>query len=93
MSCVKHFMGLRWERHHWIRRVTHTETKTSPLTDKWGRVVATDDVTCHAHYVCRECGAVREGEECLCDKVRADECAVRLACLEGKREADPVAHV
>jgi hypothetical protein len=82
MSCSKHFMSFQWERHAWERRVAHTERQTGHTTDMWGcRVVPVEYVSCHAQYVCRDCGAVRDGEECGCDKARGDACAVRLACL------------
>jgi hypothetical protein len=88
MSCTRHFMAFQWERHAWERRITHTECRTFRDTDKWGRRVPADYVTCHAQYVCRDCGAVREGEECGCDRARADACAVRLACLAEVRDQD-----
>lgn len=88
MSCTKHFMAFHWERHAWDRRVTHTECQTFHERDQWGRVVLEDAVTCHAQYVCRDCGAVRDGEECGCDRVRAETCAVRLAWLAKVREQD-----
>jgi hypothetical protein len=93
MSCMKNFLGLRWERHAWERRVTLTECQTFRETDQWGRVNPAEHVTCHAQYVCRDCGAVRDGEECGCDKNRADACAVRLAHLAKTGEQQLRAHV
>jgi hypothetical protein len=86
MSCSKHFMGLRWERHAWERQVAHTASRTFREADIWGRVNPADHVTCHAQYVCRDCGAIRDGEECGCDSERAETCAVRMACLSGVGE-------
>ena len=89
MSCNKHLMGFHWERHAWERRVTLTESQAFPVTDQWGRVNRTDHVTCHAQYVCRVCGATRDGEECSCDRARAEACAVRLAHLKAAPEHVP----
>jgi len=86
MSCDKHFLNLEWERHDWVRRVSATETHTSRQSDMWGRQVLGEYATCHAVYVCRACGKTRDGEECGCDKARADSCAVRLAYLEASTE-------
>ena len=85
MSCTKHFLGFRWQRHDWERQVASTSHLTVPLTDQWGRAINHDYVLCHARYVCRDCGAVRDGEECGCDQEHADHCAVRLTYLAEQR--------
>ena len=81
MGCTKHFLTFQWERHNWERSVNHTARRSFREVDQWGRKVQANDVTCHAQYVCRDCGAVRDGEECSCDPERADTCAVRVALL------------
>jgi hypothetical protein len=82
MSCKKHFLTFQWERHGWTRRVTHTDDRTGGGTDMWSRTIPVEYVTCHVEYVCRNCGAVRDGGECRCDRAKAEACAVRLACLD-----------
>ncbi len=81
MGCSKHFLGIKWERHNWIRQVNHTASRSFRESDQWGRAILEDHVVCHAQYVCVDCGAVRDGEECGCDQARADQCPVRLAWL------------
>lgn len=89
MSCERHFLSFRWEHHDWVRRVTATESHLSRQSDMWGRQVQGEYVTCHAEYVCRDCGKTRDGGECGCDKARGDECAVRLNYLEAHVEPGP----
>lgn len=89
MGCTKRFLMFKWERHHWVRRVSGTFTETETQPDMWGRQVDTDYVLCHAQYVCTECGAVRDGEECGCDPERADQCPARLAHLNKVADAQP----
>jgi len=81
MSCTKHFLGFTWERHAWQRRVAGADTRWFVETDKWGRQVTLDHVTCHIQYECAHCGAIRAGEECGCDLARAEVCPARLAYL------------
>ena len=82
MSCDKHFLNVHWNQHHWIRHVSATESHSSNDHDMWGRAVENEQVTCHITYVCRSCGATRDGAECGCDRTRADACAPRLAHLD-----------
>jgi hypothetical protein len=81
MSCSKHLLGLNWKQHTWERRVTHSESFYEPLTDMWGRRIATGHVTCHAEFVCRDCGAVRDDGECTCDEAKGELCPVRVQWL------------
>lgn len=90
MSCAKHFMGIRWERHAWDRRVTLAEDRTSTKSDMWGRSIPVPQVLCHTQHVCRDCGAVRDGGDCFCEQAEADICAIRLAWLAKVR--DEAAH-
>jgi hypothetical protein len=89
MSCIKHFLAFRWERHAWDRRVTHTENLVFNGTDQWGRAIPVDQVMCHTEYVCRACGAVRDGGDCGCEPARATACDVRLAWLAKVRSRGP----
>ena len=82
MSCVHHVLGVRVERHAWVRQVTLTDYRISTGTDMWSRRVPVEEVVCHAQYVCRDCGAVRDEGACLCDVAQGETCAVRLAFLE-----------
>jgi hypothetical protein len=75
-----------------MRRVSYTEVRTVPVTDMWARSVTEENVSCHAEYVCRHCGMVRDGEDCLCDKKRGETCAVRIECLVKARDASSAAH-
>lgn len=86
MSCVKHFLGFKWERHSWHRRVTATEREAFPDTSMWGRPITNEHVICHAEYVCEHCGAVRDDGDCGCDAERGAQCPVRLAYLERHAE-------
>ena len=88
MSCFKHVLGIQFARHAWKRRVTLTEDRTDRGTDMWSRAVPAEHVICHIQYVCSACGAVRDGEECTCDKEHADRCAPRLAYLAALRARD-----
>jgi hypothetical protein len=92
MSCSKHFLGFQWTRHAWQRRVTLSEPRMSRTTDQWGRVVPVEHVVCHAQYVCRTCGAVRDDGICGCDPAHAEHCAVRVAWLAEAREQPQGAH-
>jgi len=91
MSCTKHVLGFQLPRHAWQRRVTLTEDRTDRGTDMWSRAVPAEHVICHIQYVCGACGAVRDGEECSCDKEHADRCAPRLACLAALDARDAAA--
>ena len=86
MTCVKHFMGVRWEQHDWERRVTHAEDRVLPRTNMWGRPVGLEQALCHTQYVCRDCGATRDDGDCFCEQARADQCAIRLAWLASHRQ-------
>ena len=88
MSCIKHFLGFRWERHTWDREVTHTEDWSARATDMWSRAVPVDEVICHIKYVCRACGAVRDGGECVCEEARGAVCPARLAYLAELRSKE-----
>jgi hypothetical protein len=57
----------------------------------WARGVTEENVSCHAEYVCRQCGTVRDGEDCLCDKKRGASCVVRLEHLAKTGEASSAA--
>lgn len=81
MSCTKHFLMFHWTRHNWQRQVSHTENRTFTETDQWGRRFPQDYVNCHAKYVCQDCAAVRDGEECGCEPEEAGKCKVRLDLL------------
>jgi hypothetical protein len=85
MSCTRRFLFFRWDRHAWDRRVALTTDWSARGTDMWSRAIPVDQVLCHTQYVCRTCGAVRDGTECGCDKAVADKCAVRLALLAEAR--------
>jgi hypothetical protein len=89
MSCKKHFLTFQWERHDWRREVTHTAKRSFRENDQWGRKIAAGHVTCHAQYVCRDCGAVRDGEECSCEPARAETCPVRVALLAQEQDQAP----
>lgn len=89
MGCEKHFLNIHWDQHDWFRRVTATESHAAPQSDMWGRPILNQHVTCHIEYVCRTCGLTRTGEECGCDKAKADQCPARLAFLDARTE--PVA--
>jgi hypothetical protein len=86
MGCSKHFLMVRWEQHDWVRRVSATASQTYHQSDMWSRTVASEQVTCHAEYVCRACGKIRGVEECGCDPERAERCAARLALINGSGE-------
>ncbi|HKW03580.1 MAG TPA: hypothetical protein VJN96_27385 [Vicinamibacterales bacterium] len=86
MSCVKHFLGIRWERHTWDRRVTLARDQSSPQTDMWGRSFLVPVALCHTEYVCRRCGAIKDDGDCFCEKAEADACAIRLAWLAEVRD-------
>lgn len=86
MSCTKHFLGFHWDHHTWIRQVTHTESRTIHETDQWGCSNEEAAAFCHVRYVCKECGAVREGEECRCEQERAEQCACRLNAIDAANE-------
>jgi len=81
MSCTKHFLTFHWERHNWQRAVNYTARRAFRETDQWGRAVEFDDVVCHAQYICSDCGAIKDGEECSCEPDRAETCPVRVALL------------
>jgi len=85
VGCNHHWLA----RHHWKRRVTHTETGQFRETDQWGRATFNDHVVCHAEYVCQSCGAVRDEGECGCDRTRGNECPVRLEHLRLVDHAHP----
>ena len=85
MSCDKHVLNVHWDQHHWVRHVSATESHVNREVDMWGRPVASEQVTCHITYVCRECGATRDGAECGCDKNRGDVCPPRVAYLDARR--------
>ena len=85
MSCTKQFLGFRWERHAWTRRVTLAEDRTDRTTDMWSRAVPAEHVICHIQHVCSACGAVRDAGECSCDLARAERCPPRLAFLAEQR--------
>jgi hypothetical protein len=87
MNCDRHLLNLRWEQHDWVRLVSATEDRSVPAYDMWGRPILNEHVTCHVRYACRRCGATRDGEDCTCDKDRADRCARRLRFLDSQREA------
>ena len=88
MSCTKHFAGFEWKHHDWSRRVTLSKSRTTPATNMWGRPAPIPDVICHAEYVCKNCGVVRDGEDCLCDQDRGDRCAVRLEWIAAGRKPE-----
>jgi hypothetical protein len=88
MSCRKHFLMFHWDRHDWERRVVQAEDVAGHETDQWSRVVPHAYVNCHVQYVCRSCGTVRDGEDCDCDKERADSCPARLAYLAETKTRD-----
>jgi len=85
MSCTKHVLGIEFERHAWERRVTHAENWSARGTDMWSRAVPVEQTLCQIQFVCRDCGAVREGGDCTCDRERADACPPRLAWLAEAR--------
>ena len=85
MSCTKHFLNLRWERHAWVRQVSFEEHVSSHEADMWGRVVSSEHVRCHTREVCSECGQTRGGSECLCDTSRADRCTIRCDFLASRQ--------
>ncbi len=91
MSCRKHLLMFEWDQHAWTRLVTQTEDWTARGTDIWSRAVPVDCATCHIQYVCRHCGAVRDGGACGCDRTRADACPPRLAYLDRNRATHPAA--
>ena len=82
MGCTKRFLMFKWERHDWHRRVTATERATYADTSMWGRPTSTPHVMCHAEYVCRNCGAVKDDGDCGCDAERGDRCPARVSLLE-----------
>lgn len=86
MSCVTRILGFQIERHDWQRKVTHTESWTARGTDMWSQAIPVAQVACHTQYVCTACGAVRDGEECGCDKSYGDHCPPRLALLAEQRK-------
>lgn len=88
MGCTKHFLGLRWGRHDWDRRVTFAENHTFQGTDMWSRNVPVPEVVCYTQYVCRKCGETREEGYCNCDQQKADGCAIRLAWMS-EQQAQP----
>jgi hypothetical protein len=83
MSCDKHFLGLNWKDHEWVRTVTDEHSLEETLTDMWGRHVSSETVLCHTRYVCKECGKVTSERECTCDPERGEHCAIRLEYLAG----------
>lgn len=86
MSCDKHLLNVHWNQHDWERRVTATVNHVGQEVDMWGRPVVSEQVTCHITYVCRTCGAERDGAECGCDKHKGDACAPRLEYLDTRPE-------
>jgi len=84
-SCTRNILGLTWKQHAWERQVTNSELLDSPATDQWGRRIELSNVLCHVQYVCRNCGEVRDGGECGCNRERGDKCPVRLASLADSR--------
>ena len=85
-TCTKHLLGFTWQRHAWDRRVTNSELLDEPGTDQWGRCIELSNVLCHVQYVCRNCGEVRDGGECGCDRTRGEKCPARLASLAASRQ-------
>jgi hypothetical protein len=86
MGCTKRLLMFTWERHDWQRRVTATERATYADTNMWGRPTDAPHVICHAEYVCRACGAVKDDGDCGCDAERGDQCPARLALLEERQK-------
>ena len=84
MSCTTRFLNLDWEHHAWRRRVVATEQVSTPVTEMWGRQSTEENVRCHVNYVCDNCGATRDGEDCLCDQVKGDRCPARLEFLASR---------
>jgi hypothetical protein len=86
-SCTRNVLGFALQQHAWNRQVTNSELLEVPATDQWGRRFDESHVMCHIQYVCRNCGEIREGSECSCDRDRGDKCPARVASL-----ADPRSH-
>ena len=82
MNCDTRILNVHWKHHDWVRHVSATESHANREVDMWGRPFASEQVTCHVTYVCRECGTTREGGECSCNKTHGDVCALRLAYLD-----------
>lgn len=89
MSCTKHLLGFRWERHAWRRRVTDTRHVWFKTSDQWGRWTELEQVMCHAEYVCDACGAVRDDGDCGCELAEGERCAIRLAWLRQAEQNRP----
>ncbi len=84
-SCTRNILGFTWQRHAWDRRVATSEILEVPATDQWGRRIELGNVLCRVQFVCRNCGEVRDGGECGCDRARGDKCPARLASLADTR--------
>ena len=84
-TCTKHILGFTWQRHAWDRKVTNSELLAAGSTDQWGRRIELANVLCHIQYVCRNCGEVRDGGDCGCNRDRGDKCPARLELLADTR--------
>ena len=87
MSCTRHFLNVQWESHSWHPRVTFAENVATHETNLWGRVVNGECVRCQKQDFCDMCGMTRRNVSCLCDTVRGEHCAIRLAWIDKSRHA------
>jgi len=78
MSCTRRFLNIKWEHHHWQRRVTGAETMTAQEPDMWARPVYRDYTRCDKEDVCTECGAVRHQVSCVCEHAKGERCPLLL---------------
>lgn len=88
MSCTHHLLNFRWGHHKWERRVIGTEDLHTAEVNMWGRPVTGHAVRCDTEYVCRQCGATKRHESCICDRTAGEQCQPRLAYLNRAAGAD-----